>query len=283
MDAVMKGKGINALGSLKFLRITRKDLPRWQGELEALEQQSLYPLGNDAFRISHGTNYLAFFERMGEVAYYGLADDTGLVAVACGVLRPDGGQGLPRRWYVGDLKVRPDARGQHLPVLLIRRAFLQNYLRCQRGYAIAMNPSDGRVPPAVRSFAWFKWLPNALLGSFQLDIFSADSDALLAVWPLLLKHRGPSHLVSCAGIKELRLESTGQPLPLLHVRQGGGDRHAAMFSAPQPGHTHMWCAPRGSAFALALLERGMLPSASATVVHHRMASMNWSTLDTSEI
>jgi hypothetical protein len=266
----------------RFLRITRDNLPRWQADLEALEQCSVYPLGEDAFRISHGAHYLAFFERMGKVAYYGLEDPAGLVAVGCGVLRPAGGPGLPRRWYVADLKVRPDARGRHLPVMLLRRAFLQNYLRCRRGYAVAMNPADGRVPPAVRTFAWFKWLPMWMLASFQLDIFSADSDGLGAVWPLLVQHKGAAHLVSCSGLKELRLESTGRPLPLLHVRHGK-PVDKLVFSRPQPGHTHMWCVPREAPLALALRQAGMLPTASATVVHHRMGAMDWSALDTSEI
>jgi GNAT superfamily N-acetyltransferase len=269
-------------GLPRFLRITRDNLPRWQGELEALEKCSVYPLGDDAFRISHGTSYLAFFERMGEVAYYALEDEAGLAAVGCGVLRPDGGPGLPRRWYVGDLKVRPDARGRHLPVMLLRRAFMQNYLRCGRGYAVAMNPADGRVPPAVRTFAWFKWLPMWMLASFQLDIFSADCDGLESVWPLLVQHRGPVHLVSRNGLKELHLESTGRPLPLLHVRHGK-PVDKLVFSTPQAGHTHMWCMPREAPLALALRQAGVLPAASATVVYHRLGAMDWSTLDTSEI
>ena len=266
---------------MRFLRITRADLPRWQDELEALEQHSIYPLGDDAFRISHGVDYFAFFERMGEVAYYALEEGGGLVAVGCGVLRPARGS-QPRRWYVGDLKVRPDARGRHLPVSLIRRGFLQNYLRCRRGYAVAMNPADGRVPPAVRAFAWFKWLPMWMLGSFQLDIYDAADEGLALIWPLLLEHRGPAHLVSCDGLKELRLQSTGRPVPLLHVRHGE-PTDDVVFTAPQPGHRHMWCVPRGAELSRQLHLRGVSPMASATVVHHRMGSMDWSTLDTSEI
>ena len=265
-----------------FTRITRQNLSQWQPGLEALEQTSVYPLGDDAFRISHGDNYLAFFERLGDVAYYALVDDNGLAAVACGVLRK-ATEGLPARWYVGDLKVRPDARGRHLPVALIRRAFVQNYLRCPRGYAIAMNPADGRVPPAVRAFAHFRWLPQSMLGTFQLDLFAADDDGLGAVWPLLVAARGPAHLVDVARKKALRLVSSGQPLPLLHVRHGPVLPGDVVVDGPQPGHNHMWCVPRDTPLWSMVLARGQVPMASATVVHHRLDGMDWSTIDTSEI
>jgi hypothetical protein len=280
------------MSAFRFLQITADALPQWQAQLEALEHTSVYPLGDDAFQLSHGARYFGFFERLAldahgqldpaRVAYYALVDDDGLACVGCGVRRP-AQRGLPERWYVGDLKVRPDRRGAHLPVSLIRRAFIHNYLRCPRGYAVAMNPDDGRTPPALRAFAHFSWLPPAVLSSFQLDLWSGDADAFAVARPLLEAQRGPAHLVSLDGIKMLQLRSTGAALPLWHVRHGDVvDDQVAQ--APRARAQHMWCAPRTSALAVQLRAQGLLPSASATVIFHRLDTLNWDdVVDTSEI
>ena len=272
---------------MRFVRIRLKDLPRWQSQLEALEQLSVYPLGNDSFRISHGQDYFAFFQRLGDVRYYALHDHGRLVAVGCGVLRPRLDKNTPRRWYVGDFKVHPDYRGQHLLVSIFRRAFWQNYVRCPRGYAIAMNPPDHRVPPAVRAFAHFKWLPMSLIDVWQLDIYAADAAALRPALPLLGAGRGPPRFISLLGTKDLVLQSTQMPLPLLHLafapRRDSASPQATEFAEPQELHTHMWCVPQASALTTRLAAAGFTPTASATVVSHRLNRFDPASIDTSEI
>lgn len=269
---------------MRLFRITREALPQWQEQLEALEHRAVYPLGDDAFRLSHGEDYFAFFERLGTVFYYALEDGGRLVAVGCGVLRPGEG-GTPRRWYAGDLKVHPDSRGRHVPVALMRRAIPRNYLRCARGYGIAMNPAGAQVPPAFRSFAYFKWLPVGWVDFWQLDIYAADDDGMTAALSLLEKaapERGRPHFVSLLGVKDLLLESTGKPLPLLHLRYGVV-RDARTFERPQRGHTHMWCVPRESPLTHRLASEGFVPTASATVGSHRLPRGHRACIDTSEI
>jgi hypothetical protein len=257
---------MNGFG-MRALHITREELPRWQPQLEALEQTSVYPLGDDAFRISHGADYFAFFERMGAVHYHALEHEGRLVAVGCGVLRE-----RPRRWYLSDVKVHPDFRGQRLPLKLLRAVFLPNWLRCGRGYAIAMNPPDGAVPRSIRVFSHFRWVPKALVHAFALDLYSAPADATRAALPLI----GPGGFVSLRGIKDLVLESTRQRFELLHFRRDAGGE-------PQTGATHMWCVPREAPLNARLAAAGFMPSASATVIWHRLGGFDWSTLDTSEI
>ncbi len=262
---------------MRAFRVSRAELPRWHAELTQLEQRSVYPLGADAFRLSHGDDYFAFFERLGEVHYHALEEAGRLAVVGCGVLRQN-----PRRWYLADLKVHPDYRGRHLPLRLLRRNFISNWFRCARGYGIAMNPADGRVPPSVRLLEHFRWIPRALMHAEQLDLYSGDEAAMRAALPLLCEGRGTPHFVSLRGIKDLVLESTRQPLELLHLRFGPAtDRR--VFPAPQPGATHMWCLPRASPLTAQLASAGLAPSASATIVFHRLAGFDWSTVDTSEI
>ncbi len=262
---------------MRFLRIRRDELPAWQTEIDALEHLSVYPLGDDAFRLSHGADYFAFFERMGRVFYYAMEDSGHLVAVGCGVLRDK-----PRRWYASDLKVHPDFRGRHLPVALLRRAFFQNYIRCPRGYGVAMDPADGRPPPSYRLLKHFRWLPFSLFAITPLDIFSADAATMARARPVIEAARGPLHFVSLRGIKDLVLESTHAPLPLLHV-EFGVTRGPGVVDAPQQGFTHMWCAPRNDALLTALARMDIAPSAGATIIHHNLSRFDWSTLTTSEI
>jgi hypothetical protein len=264
---------------MKFVRITRENLARWQGELEALEMRASYPLGSDTFRISHGKDYFAFFERLGDVRYYAWENDGQLVAVGCGVLRKN-----PARWYLADVKVRADFRGQHLPIAMLKRAFFQNWLRCGKGYAVAMNPADGSEPKSARLLQHFGWIPPSLISSFQLHIYSADVDKMRSVLPLVTQQSGLGrpHFVSLKGVKDLIFESTKQPLSLLHAKFGDSVDERT-FREPQKGSTHMWCCPAQSPLAAALSQVGEAPSATATVLQHRLGGFDWRRLDTSEI
>lgn len=260
---------------MRIFRITREDLPRYQAQLEALEQRSVYPLGQDSFRLSHGQDYFAFFERMGEVEYWATEDEGKLVAVGCGVLREN-----PPRWYGSDLKVHPDYRGRHLPLRMVNRLWFRRYLRCGCGYGVAMDPADGREPPTLRLLRHFKFLP--MVKVVPLVLYSEDAEGMARARPILEAHRGPLHFVSLLGIKDLVLESTKAPLPLLHVGYGlRVDRRT--FAEPQAAHAHMWCTPRGDALHGALEGAGFRVSATASILHHRLGDFDWGRLTTSEI
>lgn len=268
---------------MRLLRLTRADLGRYQGELEALEQHSVYPLGDDAFRISHGADYFAFFERLGELTYYAMEHEGRLIGVGGGILQREE-DGLPRRWYVADVKVHPDFRGQHVLVGMLTRGFWPCYLQCRRGYAIAMDPPDGRVPPAVRSLRHYSWLPRFGTELLGLALFTAEQAEMEALLPLLreLRPGRRARFLSTTGIKDLVLESTKQPYPLLHI--SFSDRPAPrVYESPQPGHAHMWCLPRAHPLVARLAQRGVRPSATATVIKHRLPTLDGTTIDTSEI
>jgi hypothetical protein len=248
--------------------------------IAALEQLATYPLGADSFKISHGDDYFAFFSRLGKLHYYLVLDGSRVVAVAAGVLRP-----RPRpSWYLCDLKVHPEYRGRHLPLKLLTRVFVPRYLECRRGYAISMNPGDGSPNRIVRMLGHFRWLSSAL--ATTLELFSLDEPALRASLDAIERHRGKVSYLSLAGIKDIVLTSTGAPMRLAHVQFGpcsarAGDRGHS--PEPLPGHVHMLCAPRGDALAVELRGRGLVPSATASVIHHRMADTDWGFVLTSDI
>lgn len=265
----------------RIFKVTARRAPAWQAGIAALEEHARYPLGDDTFRLDHGSDYFAFFRRLGDVHYYAALAKGEPVAVGAGVLRrvPFRAGERPRRaWYLCDLKVRPDFRGGHLPLKMLGRAFLPCYLRCRRGYAITMNPPAGpnRV---VRLLARFEWVPIRF--ARILEIYSFDAGAMERLRPLVERYRGPISFLSLRGKKDLVLDRAGAPLPLLHVQHGPCAE--AGVRNPAPDHVHMLCAPAGDELSAALRASDVSPSATASIVESGMHHADWRFILTSDI
>lgn len=267
---------------MKFVRVTQKLRPTYQKGVAALEAIATYPLGSDFFKIDHGADYFAFFDRLGRLEYRAAVAGDDVVAVGAGILRRvpfrQGGP-LARTWYLCDLKVHPLHRGSRIPLKMLGSAFLWNYLKCPRGYAITMNPGDGSPNRVVRLLKNFRWAPVRF--AVNLEIFSLDHAQMTQAAPLVEKHRGPLKFLALSGIKDIVLQSTGKAMPLTHVQFGPSGTHGV--TAPLPGYVHMLCAPEGDALAQDLRATGLRPNATASVVHHRMENCDWRFVLTSEI
>ena len=107
---------------MKFHCLTPADRPQFQAGIASLEQNAIYPLGQDFFQIDHGTDYFAFFDRLGDVHYYIALEGQQVVAVGAGILRQvtdQQGQSPQLAWYLCDLKVHPQYQGQLLSLRLL--------------------------------------------------------------------------------------------------------------------------------------------------------------------
>jgi hypothetical protein len=265
---------------VRFIRLTRENRPVWGPRIQTLEASAVYPLGADTFRIDHGADYFAFFERLGEVRYYVAAEDERPLAVGCGAVRrfPFAGGKVRDAWYLCDLKVEPGHRGRRIPLRMAGRAFLPGYWRCARGFGITMNPPRGENR-VVRLASRFRWARFSIAGTLRL--WSLDADAMRRVLPVVVRHRGPTGFISLGGVKDLVLGSTGAPMPLLHAQFG--PLATPKIREPQAGHVHMLCAVEGDSLSRDLAASGATPSATATVVHHRMDGARWDAVLTSDI
>ena len=258
----------------------------YQERIAALESLATYPIGDDFFQLDHGPDYFAFFDRLGEVDYFVVREGQRVVGVCCAALRrvPDrlGGK-LRRAWYACDLKVHPEFRGRRIPHRIANYAFLRDYLRCPRGYAITMNPVGGPRANRVLKIADRWWNPTATPA--QLEIYSLEAEVMDRLRGKVEAERGPIRFLSLRGIKDVVLQSTGSPMPLLHVQWGAAPPEGPerLLAEPQPDHAHMFCAPEGSGLARFVAEAGVEPFATATVLSHRMSSCDWSFVLTSEI
>ena len=115
----------------------------------------------------------------------------------------------------------------------------------------------------------------------KLGIVSLDAKQMQEVEPVLREHFGCVSYLSLAGKKDIILQSTHAPMPLLHVQFG---------PCAEQGHTeplddcvHMFCVAIDHPLFEVLRHQAIYPSATATVVHHRMAKWDWGFILTSDI
>ena len=270
--------------------LTRQDRAGFQERVFAMEKGVTYPLGEDRFELDHGDDYFAFFDRMGETAYHAVLEGDRVVAVGCGVLRsiPKKAGGAPEPlWYGCDLKVDRAYRGKRLPWEMFKFAIPRKYPVCGRGYGISMNPGDGSENPVVRLCERFTLAPMRCAGT--LFFYSLAADQMAEVAPWVETERGPLGYLSLGGIKDIVLQSTGRPMPLLHVQFGPcaetdkSGKRGRWFDEPQAESVHMFCTPVNDDLARGMHDRGFLPSATASIICHRMGGWDWRFVLTSEI
>lgn len=259
--------------NIEIRRLSTGDLESWNERVAAMEGDVEYPLGPDWFHIDHGADYFAFFRRMGELAYFVALDGERLVGVVAAVRCQH-----PDAWYLCDLKVRPEDRGRPIAARLAA-AFLAHCLAgTRRSFAISMNPAEGenRVVRLLLRLAG----ERAHVAT-QLNLYSLDAGAMHDFAPTLTRLRGPLSYLSLAGMKDIVLRSTGQPMPLLHAQFG--PRAAVGIASPQADHAHMFCAPVGDALDHSAMSAGHAPTATATVVHADLDDTDWDFVLTSDI
>jgi hypothetical protein len=287
---------------MKFQRISPDQRQAWQPQIVAIEQTTRYPLGDDWFEIDHGDDYFAFFDRLGDIDYYiGLAPQPGLeqqsqqpleqqseqlqvAIVGAGILRQvpfQQGAAPQAAWYLCDLKVHPQHQGKRGSLGILRYAVAQGIGRADRGYLISMNPGDGSPNRLVRVLE--RWPLVSLKQVETLNIYSVDASQMQRLEPLLNRHRGPICYQSLDGIKDLRLQSTGEVLPLLHVQWAAPSAAGSARNHTATGFAHMFCAPSQDALAIELNKIGLQPTATASIVAHGMKDCDWRFVLTSDI
>lgn len=207
-------------------------MDRYGAELRALESAIVYPTDDDAFTIDHGADYAAFYRGLGE-AHYLVAESAGaVVGVFAGALRVAtlGERAVPTV-YLGDLKVAPTHRGTGLARTLaigaLKMMRQRRFRRWRLVYFAAMRGTQGDVTRSLRGVN-----PGRLLRPLgRLAVYFVDPSRLAA---LDLRDAPPPvrtpgldlsadidvDRVSTAGRKDLRLASTGEPWPLVHLVRG---------------------------------------------------------------
>jgi hypothetical protein len=150
-----------------------------------------------------------------------------------------------------------------------------------------MNPGDGSENPVVRLCERMTLAPMHCAET--LFFYSLSAEQMVDVVAMVELERGPVAYLSLRGIKDIVLQSTGRPMPLLHLQFGPcaeihpGDKRGRLFNTPQNGSVHMFCTPVSGDLARGMHERGFTPSATASIICHRMNGWDWRFVLTSEI
>ena len=268
--------------SLNIRELHAEEWKVFQSRIADLGRGTSYPLGEDRFEIDHGADYFAFFTRLGQLHYYVVLDGERVVAVAAAILRrvPLASGEKPKAvWYLCDLKVHREYQGRYIPVSIFVHAFPKLYPRCARGYAISMDADSERPNRVARMLKRFPLAPMSI--ATRLGIISLDAKQMQEVEPLLREHLGCVSYFSLAGKKDIVLQSTGAPMPLLHVQFGPCAEQG--LTEPCEGYVHMFCVSMDHPLLEVLEHQGVSPSATATVVHHRMEKWDWGFILTSDI
>ena len=243
-----------------------------------------YPLGSsdDSFRIDHGSNYFSFFKRLGSVKVAGIYNNNKLVGDFIGVLRdiPLGGSKNMSTWYLCDLKLLPEHRGNRLSLdlFMIGRKYLA---RCRSFYGISMNSGD--KPNHILRLA--RRIPLLKMKSILLYIYSLNYDQMCSASPYLKRGRGRISFLSLRSKKDLILKSSKATMPLLHVQWGENISvlDETVFLDPQPEHQHMFCVPEHDPLREELENAGIETRITATIIFHCMEESDWKFVLTSEI
>lgn len=258
--------------------LQKSDWAEFSPKLQKLENIAEYPYGEDFFKLDHGENYFAFFERMGEPFFHVALFENRVIACAAGVLRRLRIEGkIVKAWYLCDLKVHPDFRGGTIPKQLLKKNLVLNYLRCPHGYAISMNPSKGknRVVSLIERFCF---VPIRYAG--KLNFYSFDQKCAVEFHQKLEAHLGKISYLSHKGKKDLIMRSTNARLPLFHIQHGA--MAVSALEKPEAEGTYMICCSENTKLDN-LIKENFPVSATASVLAHRLNPKNWNFVLTSDI
>lgn len=228
--------------NLRILYLRSPQLGPYVEGLRRLEGEIEYPIadGEDHFRIDHGEEYHRFFSEMGEAHFLVALEGEEVVGSIAGVFKPYRvGEKLRRSVYLGDLKVAKRWRGGKLGPAILRRCLMEmarnrELWKWEVAFGAGMRGAGGdfmkmaqgrpfhvaRLTRPVARLALFFEPPEKLAalseGGRELSLPGPGVDFSPGAT------EGKADWISTGGRKDLRLMSTGEPWPLVHLVRGPG-------------------------------------------------------------
>lgn len=228
---------------IRVLHLEPNTIGPYVAGLRALERDITYPLagGDDAFWIDHGAEYHPFFSGLGEAHFLVALDKDRVVGSVAGILRRATANGVSfTSGYACDYKVAPSHRGSGVAMRMLFSGLREilnpfnpaRYRSFQYIYGAAMRGAKGDVSRSARGAHPLKLIrpigrlaiyfvsPQRLAALDTSDPPASPEPGGLDFSPDIESAAEPPGVVSTAGRKDLRLESSGQSWPLAHLPLG---------------------------------------------------------------
>ncbi|MCX6119633.1 MAG: hypothetical protein NT027_19010 [Proteobacteria bacterium] len=263
---------------LRFLSVQGADLDQYSLKLQELEKEFCYPFGDEFFRIDHGRNYFNFFRAIGKPTFKLALFEDRIVGCGAGVWRQiPHKNGFIDAWYLCDLKVSRDFQNYRIPKKLLMTGLFLDYIKCQRGYAISMNPAHG-TNRIVTLLSKHFLLPFKQVGTLNFYSLSyAEIMRTMGDDPIFFSDCRFKNISDC---KDLVMMKSGLSRPLLHFTAKDLQTYTAF--SPTERYTHLFCCIEGSE-KNHFFQHRFSKSGSASIIGHRMNHIDWSFIETSEI
>ena len=218
--------------------LNAQELETWQPGLEEFDQQFTYPLDAERkFRVSHGADYNAYFNRIGEARHALMHTKDGKVIAIMSFIRKlvDLGGRTYYAMYVADLKVDRAYRGkgatqQFYAYLLSNPRSLWFYAGCPLLFFVGMEGAKGNI---MRSFKGF-WSRTFLRPLGAMKVYLLSPQELLKKFPRKTTETiGPVYNLSaaqnasmqtpyfdCSGVLDFYFDTSPTSSKVAHLNAG---------------------------------------------------------------
>ena len=167
--------------------LTPQELSGWKQPLADFDQQFTYPLEcHQKIHISHGQNYNAYFDRMGEARHALMHTEQGEIVAWMSFVRKEiEVMGRPyHSMYIPDLKVAQSYQGRGIPqkmyhYLLSHPRTLWFYAGCHLLFFVGIKSAKGTIMRGLRGF----WAHLFLKQMATIKIYYVPPHVLLSHCP----------------------------------------------------------------------------------------------------
>ena len=284
--------------------------------LQEFEQEIYYSYSDQCFKIEHGKGnakgYCSFFDMLSESGsvYFYIAQckkdkkvtrivkgeekvffrkKGEIAAVGCCVLRIlKTHNGNPTKtWYVCDLKVGENHRGEHLPTTLIKKGAWR-ILQCRRGFGVCIDELDGKMSKSAR-ISMQRSFFSGLLEATPFNQYKLSAQQVQDHYKVIQEKfcensfmkKEYLSFVSNKGLKDYQVvnRKTGvsRPMKLLHAKPSSKEQNM-----PQKGYNHVFSTVKGSSLDTTL-QKIAKPSLTGRYVSFGMKEIDFNQITSAEI
>lgn len=286
-----------------FVNLENNELDLYNPNLKLFElaMSQKYSMGNDSFTIDHGKDYCAFFKRLGDINYFIIQhiDQKNIIGSACAILQKyQLSCSLPAIkkeltfWYLCDLKIDKQHRGQNLTTKLFTQMFFKFVRKSHRGYLITMDPGSQQI---IHIFNNMKKLFSSSISLTKLLIYTVSLSTMKEIERFFTCAFGDISYLSLQGTKDLILTSTNKPINLYHLQHktkinstsgtppvSESENNKKINELPEDA-TIMFCFPKNSSLEIILNSYNIKTDITATIMSLAMNFFDWHDILTSNI